>query len=200
MANLKILALFDFDGTITKKDTFLAFIKFTHGKAAFWLGMWLMSPALILYKLKIVPNSKAKMFVVKYFYGGWEYDRFKKAGEDFCEKIVPNLIRKSALEKIKFHLEKNHRIILVTASAKEWVQPWAQKMGMELISSELEVVNGKITGKLACPNCYGPEKVNRINTLLLLNEYSDIYAYGDSNGDREMLKIAHQPHYKHFKD
>jgi phosphatidylglycerophosphatase C len=200
MTKNNTLALFDFDGTITKKDTFLEFIKFTHGKTRFWFGIGLMSPIIIGHLLNLLGNTKAKTMVLRYFFGGWEYHRFKKAGEDFCENVLPNQIKRSAMEKIKFHLENEHRVILVTASAKEWVQPWTQKMGIELLSSELEVKNGKITGRLACPNCYGPEKVNRINTLLLLHEYSTIYAYGDSNGDKEMLKIAHQAHYKHFRD
>src|SRR5690349_18301694 len=103
MTKNSVLALFDFDGTITKKDTFIEFIKFTHGKFSYWFGLWLLSPMLVLYALKLLRNDKAKTFMFKYFYGGWEYERFKKAGEDFCEQRVPDLIKKSALEKLKAH-------------------------------------------------------------------------------------------------
>lgn len=200
MTNNNSLALFDFDGTITQKDTFIAFIKFTHGNAAYWMGLWILSPYLALYALKLIRNDKAKTFMFKYFYGGWEYDRFKKAGEDFCEKILPTILRKSAIEKIQFHKEKDHRIILVTASAKEWIAPWCKKIGIEIISTEVEIINDKISGQLSTANCYGPEKVNRIKSVLKTEEYTTIYAYGDSNGDKEMLALAQQPHYKYFND
>jgi phosphatidylglycerophosphatase C len=200
MTENKALALFDFDGTITKKDTFLEFIRFTHGSFKFWWGMFIWSPVLILYKIKLIRNDKAKMDVFNHFYGNWDYERFKKAGEDFCKTQLPIILRRSALEKIKFHQNEHHRIIVVTASPKEWVQPWCKEMGIELISTEIEVVNNKITGKLACENCYGPEKVKRIHLLLSINDYDPIYAYGDSAGDKEMLSLTQNSHYKHFKD
>ena len=110
------------------------------------------------------------------------------------------MIKKSALEKIKFHQENNHRVILVTASGKEWVAPWCEKIGMEIICTEVEVKNNRLTGKLATVNCYGQEKVNRIKAILTLEDYSSIYAYGDSKGDKEMLALSHNPHYKLFND
>ncbi len=198
MIKTNVLALFDFDGTITRKDTFIEFIKFTHGKPSFWLGMWLLSPMLVLYALKLIRNDKAKSIMFKYFFGGWEYKRFKKAGEDFCEQVLPGLLKKSALDQLRVHQENNHRLILVTASGKEWVAPWCKKIGMEILATEPEVINDKITGKFATPNCYGQEKLNRIQSILSFEDYTLIYAYGDSRGDREMLSIAQQPHYKSF--
>jgi len=69
-----------------------------------------------------------------------------------------------------------------------------------LISTEIEVVDDRLTGRLACENCYGPEKVKRIHLLLSLRDYDPIYAYGDSTGDKEMLALTKHSHYKHFKD
>lgn len=200
MTKNNTLALFDFDGTITRKDTFIEFIKFTHTTGQFWLGMFLYSPVLVAYKLKWIPNYKAKMQVFNHFFGNWEYEKFKRLGDDFCKNELPSILKQSALDKIKYHQQENHRIILVTASPKEWVLPWCKEMGIELISTEIEVVDQKITGKLATLNCYGPEKANRIKSHLNIEEFSNIYAYGDSEGDKEMLALAQHPHYKYFKD
>lgn len=196
----KTLALFDFDGTITRKDTFIEFIKFTHTSLQFWFGMWLYSPVLIMYKLKIIPNDKAKMQVFNYFFGKWTYEKFTEQGNQFCKIKLPSLLRRSAVEKIKWHQQENHRIIVVTASPKEWVQSWAHDMKLELISTEIETDGNKITGRLASANCYGPEKVNRIKSLLNIEDYSTIYAYGDSDGDKEMLALSQHPHFKYFND
>ncbi len=200
MSQTKVLAIFDFDGTITKKDSFIEFIKYTHGSFSYWLGLGVLSPILILFAMKLLRNDKAKIFMFKYFYGGWEYSRFKKAGEDFCEKKLPEMIRKTAVKKIKSHQENGERIILVTASGKEWVKPWSDKMGMEILSTEAEVKENKITGKLSSANCYGIEKVNRIKAILQIEDYTTIYGYGDSRGDKEMLTLCQYPHYKYFND
>lgn len=200
MIKNNVLALFDFDGTITKKDTFIEFIKFTHGSFSYWFGLWLLSPMLILYALKLLRNDKAKTFMFKYFYRGWEYSRFKKAGEDFCEKKLPSLIKRSASEKLRSHQMAGERVILVTASGREWVEPWCKKVGIEILSTEVEVKENKITGKLSTANCYGIEKVNRIKAILQTEDYTTIYGYGDSSGDKEMLALCHHPHYKHFND
>jgi HAD superfamily hydrolase (TIGR01490 family) len=194
------LALFDFDGTITRKDSWLEFIKFTHGKPRYYLGLWVLSPMLVLYLTRLIKNDQAKIFMFRYFYGGWKYERFKKAGEDFCDQILPGMLRTSAIEKIKQHQAQGHRVILITASAREWVQPWCNKMKMEIISTEVEIINQTLSGKLATENCYGQEKVNRLKALLNPGDYSTIYAYGDSSGDKEMLALAQHPHYKPFAD
>lgn len=198
MTNNKSLALFDFDGTITNRDTFIEFIKFTHGSLKFWTGMIVLSPMLSLYVVKLIKNERAKTIMFSYFFNGWEYQKWKKAGDDFCKLKLPSMLRKEALSKIKEHQKEGHRIILITASIKEWVSPWCQTLGIEIISTEIEVENNIITGKLSTPNCYGPEKVNRLKKLLSIEDYPSIYAYGDSNGDREMLAIAQHPHFKPF--
>ncbi len=200
MAENKTLALFDFDGTITTKDTFLEFIKFACGKTKFWLGMWLMSPVLILHLLKLIRNDKAKTFVFDYFFSDWTYNEFKNAGEDFCKTKVSSLIRPKGLEKIKWHQQQGHRIIVITASMKEWVAPWCRSMNIEILATEAEVKHDKITGKLGSANCYGQEKVERLNKHLSLSEYTDIYAYGDSSGDKELLSLTQYSHFKPFRD
>ena len=43
------LALFDFDGTITNRDSFIDFIKFAKGNLKFFQGFMILSPILILY-------------------------------------------------------------------------------------------------------------------------------------------------------
>ena len=69
---------------------------------------------------------------------------------------------------------------------------------MRLLATLLETENGIVTGKLSGKNCYGPEKVARIKSEFRLEEYDNIYAYGDSSGDTEMLAIATKPYYRKF--
>jgi len=64
----KILALFDFDGTITKNDSLLKFIRFAVGDIKFIQGLIALSPTLIAFKLKLMPNYEAKEKMLSWFY------------------------------------------------------------------------------------------------------------------------------------
>ena len=64
------IAFFDFDGTITTKDSLLEIIKFQKGIPAFYTGLFFQLPWLIAFKIKIIPNDAAKQKMLTYFFGG----------------------------------------------------------------------------------------------------------------------------------
>ncbi|HYG38803.1 MAG TPA: HAD-IB family hydrolase [Cytophagales bacterium] len=194
----KNLALFDFDGTITYNDSFLEVIKFQKGKWAFYKGFLFMAPIMVLFKLKVIPNWKAKEMVITYFFKGDTYQDFQKKCDDFAETIIPKMLRPKANKKIEEHKKRGDRVVLVSASAENWLQPWTKKMDIELIGTQLETKDGLLTGKLCSPNCYGPEKLKRVLDILDLKEFENIYVYGDSRGDKEILAIATEAYYRHF--
>lgn len=195
----KRLVLFDFDGTITTKDTFLEFIKFYHGTFRFLTGFLMISPWLVLMKLRLFPNYKAKEKVLSWFFRGESDTVFKEKCHQFCAQVVPSLIRKKALPEIRNHQANGAKVIVVSASAENWVRPWCEQHNLECLATKLEVVNHKITGKISGFNCYGIEKENRIRSCFDLRDFEEIIAYGDSGGDLEMLALAHQQHYKPFR-
>lgn len=192
------LACFDFDGTITKKDTFLEFIKFTHGKPRFYAGFIFLSPILLLYKAGFIPNWRAKEWVISYFYKGYQYTDLENLGNQFALQEIPALIRPAALARIQWHLAQAHRVIIISASLDVWLKSWCDKMDIQLIATHLEVKQGVVTGKLGCQNCYGSEKVNRIKKEITITDYQLIHAYGDSRGDKEMLDMSHKKYYREF--
>jgi HAD-superfamily subfamily IB hydrolase, TIGR01490 len=198
MSERKTLALFDFDGTITKKDSFIEFIRFYKGEATFIFGMMLLSPFLIAYKLKIIKNWQAKQMTLKFFFRGETVDAFKSKCQDFATKVIPTLLKKKAIDKIEEHQQHGDRVIIVTASAEDWLEDWCKTKNIELIATRLEKVDGKITGNILGKNCYGEEKSNRILSYVRITDYSRVFAYGDSKGDDAMLKLANVKLYKPF--
>lgn len=194
----KTLALFDFDGTITTKDSFLEFLKFHKGGLNFLFGFALLSPYLVAMKLGLIPNWKAKEIVLKYFLKGLSIEDMKNVSADFSAKIIPRLLRSRALDQIKKHQENGDDIYIVSASAEDWLKPWCDQIGIKLIGTRLEIIDEKITGRIDGNNCYGQEKVERVKAEIDISKYSEIYVYGDSRGDKEMLALAHFPHYKYF--
>jgi len=196
---MSTLALFDFDGTITRKDSFIEFLKYNTGKRRFYTGMALISPLLFLYWIKIIPNHVAKMLVLRYFLEGVFKTQVERMGELYCRDSLPSILRPSAIEKIRWHLESGHRVVLVSASVDWWLKPWCETMGIELISTRMKFEKDRFTGIYETPNCYGIEKVRRIRQKFpRLETFQNIYAYGDSKGDREMLALATHPAYQVF--
>lgn len=195
----KAIAFFDFDGTITYKDTLFELIRFQKGSRAMYIGLIKLSPWLIAMKLHIITKSEAKEKLLTYFFKNSTVEDFQKKCNQFIEYKLPNLIRPEALKEINMHKKNKTTVVVVTASAENWVAGWCRKNDVMCIATKLEIKDAKITGKIDGINCNGIEKVNRINTLFQLNEYESILAYGDTKGDKPMLSLATLSFYKPFR-
>jgi phosphatidylglycerophosphatase C len=195
----RVIAFFDFDGTITTKDSLLEFIRYVKGDASFYFGFILHSPILILYKLQIVSNQYAKEMMLRYFFGKMDAEVFKKRCENFISERLPQLIRPKALHEIKRLQDGGAIVVVVSASPENWLKTWCDAMGAACVATKLVIADNKITGKIDGRNCHGEEKVNRIRSAYNLDDYSRVYAYGDTPGDRHMLSLASIKFYKPFR-
>jgi HAD superfamily hydrolase (TIGR01490 family) len=193
------IAFFDFDGTITTKDTLLEIIKYQKGSFSFYLGFLLCSPFLVAYKLKIISNQKAKEITLRWFFGSTPEAFFREQCDAFAAERLTALIRPKALEEIARLKAANAEIVIVTASAAQWVQPWCRGHNLQLLATELEIKKERLTGKITGHNCHGREKVRRINAAYNLAEYDEVYGYGDTKGDKPMLALATFPFYRPFR-
>ena len=187
----RCIAVFDLDGTLTTKDTLLEFIKFACGVPRFYWGFLLFCPILILMKLHLFPNWKAKQMFFSHFFKGWEYNDFKAKGQLFANEIEKMENRKM-LEKLNDHLNHSDVVYVISASIFEWVQPWCEKIGVSrVLATQIEVdANGIISGRFATKNCYGKEKVRRLLEVEPERRSYILYAYGDSCGDKEMIAFS----------
>lgn len=193
------ISLFDFDGTITTDDSLIKFIRFVVGDIKTAWGMLLLSPILITYKLKLVPNYKAKQLVISYFFKGMREKQFLKDAEDYSLNHIDKILRPKAMEKIAWHLEQHHKVVVVSASIECWLKPWCDKNSLDVIATKIEIKDGMVTGKFLSLNCSGLEKANRVKEAYNLSDYDYIYAYGDTRGDKELLALANESFYKPFR-
>lgn len=194
------MVFFDFDGTITTSDSFIKFIRFVVGDIRFILGMTVLSPMLVAYKLRLIPNYTAKQAVLSYFFKGMSEAQFQTAARDYSLKNIDAILRPKAMAKIAWHKEQEHKIVVVSASIESWLKPWCNQHGLDLIATKLEIKEGIVTGKLLTKNCYGMEKVRRVKERYNLDDYDHIYAYGDSRGDKELLELADEGFYQPFRE
>ena len=195
----KKIAFFDFDGTITTKDSLLEIIKFQKGKVAFYAGFLANAPWLIAYKLKLIPNDKAKQKILSWFFSGMPESVFQEQCDLFVERKLPELIRPGALEEIGRLQTAGFDVVVVSASAGNWIRKWTSRLSLNLISTRLEIKNGNVTGRIEGKNCHGEQKVVCIRDQWNLADYDEIFAYGDSAGDQPMLSLATKSFYKPFR-
>ena len=104
-----------------------------------------------------------------------------------------------ALAEVQRHIAEGTTVVVISASAENWVRPWCAINGLNCLATQLEVKDGKLTGKISGANCYGVEKERRIKECYTLTNYDEVIAYGDSSGDLQMLALANQQHYKPFR-
>jgi HAD superfamily hydrolase (TIGR01490 family) len=196
-----VIVAYDFDGTITRKDTLLEFILFSKGRGKFYAGLALFSPLLIIMKLGLYPNWKAKQMLFSYFYKGTPIQQFDEWGSAF-QAIINKRLRTQAIQSFLRHKKSGHTVIIVTASIENWVAPWAKEMNADMVlATQIETDSeGKITGRFRTKNCYGQEKVNRLLEQFPDRESYILIAYGDSRGDRELIEMADEGVYEGFRD
>ncbi len=193
-----VLALFDFDGTITTHDSFREFLLFSFGRKLFLRKTIRVAPWIAGFVCGLMARERAKEKVCQSFFGGMKVNCFSELAQNFCENRLEQMVRPAAMSRLAWHQKLGHRVILVSASLTDYLRFWCSRHNIELISTRLEQSNGTLTGRFATPNCWGPEKVRRIRELLATEDYEMIYAYGDSRGDKEMLGIAHEKGFRIF--
>ena len=191
---MKRIFLFDFDGTITKKDSFLLFTYHSVNILTFFC-YWFKTILLICFSS--VPKSKLK----ESFFLNFENisaKKFQLICDNFVNKYFDKIIKENFFEYVN-KLGPEDTIVIVSASIRNYLYPWCKDNGFNLICTELEEIDQRLTGAFKTPNCNFNEKVNRILKEYEMNEFDEIYAFGDSPGDYEMMKLANKKYFKYFK-
>ena len=194
------IAVFDFDGTITQKDTLLLFIKYSKGIWSFIFGFMIFSPLIVAMKLRLYPNWKAKQHLFSFFFKGISLDKFNDFGNKFSAEI-DKILRPKALETLKLHKKNGDSVVILSASIENWIKPWAEEVGADMVLATKIETNkkGLLTGKFLSKNCYGQEKVNRLLELFPDRNNYILIAYGDSPGDKEFIELSDKGYYNKFK-
>lgn len=200
----KSIAVFDFDKTLTRCDSFLPFLFYFNG---FWkttYSLLLLTPDFIRYLFGRLSRQNIKEKIIERFIAGRQYRDIQSLGEAYAEKKLDKYLRTEAMRRLSWHQSQGHRCILVSASFEFYLSPWARRHGFEeVLASRLELTpSGYVTGNLLGLNCWGPEKKNRLTDYLehtLGAKDQDLYVYGDSRGDQEILAMADYPFYRRFK-
>lgn len=189
------LALFDFDGTITTRETFVDFINLAIPSKRLLFGKILLTPLVIGYKLGLVSVHTIRWAVAGVGFCGMAEADAQEAGAKFSSEFLPGVIREHAIEKLQWHKAQGDTIVVVSGGFDLYLKHWCQQHEVELICSGLEIKNGKLTGRYLGAQCVGKEKVRRIHEHYDIKRFAVVYAYGDTREDLDMLSIADKQYY-----
>lgn len=187
---MKIYA-FDFDGTLTRRDTFIEFIRYVFGTRRMLTGILRFAPILVLMKLGRYPNWKAKQRVFSWFFKGMEIDKF----DDLCTRFAhdcQSVRRDDGFAIIRRALNEGHQVTIISASIENWVRPFFAEFGDRVVVSctKIDVRDERVTGQFLTMNCYGAEKSKRLLQTFPLRETYRLVAFGDSRGDKELIEAS----------
>lgn len=181
---------FDFDGTLTIRDSYTAFLKWRAGGRRYAIGLVRLAPAALAY-LFHRDRGRLKAAATREFLRGVSRATLEADTRDFAERTSRSLLRPDAVAAWRRWRADHVRLVIVTASPTIVVAPFARGLGADvLIGTELAFDGqDRVTGAFATPNCRGPEKVVRLKALFG-EDFELKAAYGDTSGDREMLAAA----------
>lgn len=192
------IVAFDFDGTLTIRDSFTEFLRWRAGPGAWALGLVRMAPAVATYAHDR-DRGRIKAASVREFLKGVDRATLQADAERFADRIWDRFIRPDALACWNDWGARGAHRVIVTASPETTVAPFARRLGAEaLLGTPLVFdLEDRVTGAFASPNCRGEEKVRRLRAVYG-PEVRLAAAYGDTSGDTEMLQIADEQGFRVF--
>lgn len=195
------VAAFDFDGTLTVHDTLLPFLRSLLGTPLLLWVLFVCSPWLLGYALRLTSNHRAKAKLLLASLAGRSQEDVARCAQTFVRDALPLQWRPWALRQLVQHQQQGHRCVIVSASTSLYMHLVGASLGVDaVLCTEMEVVNGRYTGHLATPNCHGEEKVRRLQAWLSSQfppeQRPVLHAYGDTAGDKPMLRLADEAWYR----
>jgi phosphatidylglycerophosphatase C len=189
----RVVAAFDFDKTISTRDNVVPFLRAAVGRTRLTRALLAISPRLARAALNEERRDAAKVALVRRTLTGCDAVRIAGVAAEFADDVVASHLRPDVVERVAWHRNQGHELVIVSASFTSYLDPIAARLGFAaVLATELAVGDdGRLTGELVRPNVRGAEKVRRLEEWLGAGP-AFVWAYGDSSGDRELLARADQ--------
>jgi phosphatidylglycerophosphatase C len=192
-----VLAVFDFDGTLSTADSLGAFLHRQLGTPGWAWALLRQSPLLLAYALRLVPNHRAKAALLEQTLHGCSTTALATTAEQLVQAWLPRHLNPWALDELQAHQQAGHTCVLLSASLDIYLAAVANALSIpHLICTGMEIQNGLCTGRMSTPNCHGDEKWRRLQAWFSQQgrprETWALHAYGDTQGDLPVLRQADQ--------
>ena len=189
-----VVAAFDVDGTLTTRDCVTPFLRRTAG-----LRLWttlLRHPLALAAALLQRDRDRLKELACSALRGK-DAAELERVGRSFGDEVASSRLRDDTVARLRRHRELGHTVLLASASLDVYLVPLGELLPADgIVCTILERgADGRLTGRLVGANCRGPEKARRVREWLGASglETAELWAYGDSDGDTELLELADHP-------
>lgn len=187
-----IVAAFDLDGTLAERDTLVPFLRRTVGAPRLCRSLARCAPAMLRARIDRTRRDAAKEQLLQLTIGGMHETTLREIGARYAPTVALNL---DVVARLRDHQLAGHTTIVISASPSVYVDALAQRLAIdEVVATELEVVDGCVTGRFAGRNCRAEEKLRRLEAWLAGREV-ELHAYGNSPDDDLMLERADVAHH-----
>ncbi len=196
------LVVFDFDGTITTKDTFALFLRYYAGFFPWLFKIVQLLPIFASYKLGLIDRHAVKAAVIYRFFKAEPESKVEERAKLFAKDIIAPLIRPAAQACFDVKKADIESLYICSASIAPYLRHWAAAQDLPLnhvLAVELEASDGMLTGRINGYNVWGANKVRRIYDAFRSDKVQIKEAYGDTRGDKELLNAAEVSFYKPFR-
>lgn len=197
-----VVAAFDFDGTLTKRDTLMPFLARCLGRRRFGWVLLKTFPWLAGHAVGLVQNHVAKQKLFVAALQGRSMLEIDSWADCWLAQDFPAQHHGWAMERLAWHQAQGHCCVIVSASPDIYLKKVALQLRVDgLICTEMDVQGGHLTGLMRTPNCHGEQKVLRLQAWLsdrfgVDARGAELHAYGDTAGDKPMLRIANSAWYR----
>ncbi|BCY40037.1 hydrolase (plasmid) [Klebsiella pneumoniae] len=189
------LALFDFDGTITTRETMPDFVRRSVSRRRLLVGQLLLAPLVLGYKIGILSGTLIRRVIVRFAYSGIPASVPEAQGRDFAQSYLPNTLRGEAMQRIAWHKAQGHKVVVVSGGLEAYLEPWCDSHGVELICSSLQQSDGILTGRYEGRQCVLTEKARLVRERYD-GDISDHLRVRRHAGGPDMLAIATKQYYQ----
>jgi phosphatidylglycerophosphatase C len=197
-----VIAAFDFDGTLTQRDTLLPFLARGLGWPQFLWALLKCLPWLAAFALRLIPNHVAKQKLLLATLKNRTSTEMDDWTSRWLDHDFPGQLQGWTMARLAEHQQAGHCCVMVSASPDIYLKRVARQLGFDaLLCTEMALVDGRLTGRMQTPNCHGEQKVLRLKAWMA-ERFSQgggaqvDYAYGDTSGDEPMLRLATHAFYR----
>lgn len=183
------LALFDFDGTLCRSDSFTGFIFYTLSKRHIMRQGLKILPWIQAYYFKLYPAHQMRPKLFSAMFKDSNAKNIHSMAEQYAHLLVHQL-NPELLRRLRQHQAQGDDVVIVSASIDLYLEPFCRLLGVDLICTKTEVHQGKLSGFYSSPDCSCEQKKLRIQEKYTLTDYQSVYAYGNSYEDLEMFSLA----------
>ena len=191
-----VLALFDFDGTITTREMLPDFVHYAVPKWRLRLGKLILMPMVIGYRLGWVSGTAIRAAIARAGFRGMTVTDYEAKAKAFARDVLPGVLRPEMMTRIAAHRASGDTVVVVSGAYDVYLKHWCAEHGLDLIASTLEVRDGRLTGRYVGAQNVLAEKARHVRERFNFSAYAEIHAHGDTPEDQHLLALATRKFYR----